>query len=219
MRLFGAVLLVLVGCGDDGAGVETMCGVSKLVADGFGGPYELGGTVTFPEPLSSSKLVQIVVSFAPTAQITRGNIFDYTTVGSGASSVTYAVTGLDADDYYVYVAVDLTGDMKVGEGDWVGFYGGTVAAPSQYANQQLITISTENACGRDWGINTLACKASYGEACTTDDDCRGTVTVCDGGSETHRNTGSCQGTCMELPVGTCGAQAGTTTHEGSCVGD
>jgi hypothetical protein len=207
------------------------CGEPADVSlEGVGsGKGVIRGKITLSEPVAQ---IQILV----------GRIGGYTIANATASSqgggprsvftfeahkLGTADSGFDAGDYYVHALVDKDGSGTFGDGDWGGFYPGTSATPlgPWQATKIQLRDGSPSKCDVDFGIGPLVCHVSWGNPCTSDDECRPTICECNNLSASTRRTGACEPgpkTCRRAPntdcTTICGASGVKSDRQSNCLG-
>jgi hypothetical protein len=143
---------------------------------------------------------------------------------------TYAFEGIPPGAYRVFAVVDSRVDGRFAEGDVGGFYDGSAAAPiSNGEDGKVVNLASGPVCGVDFGVGALRCRASYGQTCARDSDCRGTICKCVGGGMITME----QNCVMEKPpsraltcldrraecANQCGAYDVNVAAEAGCIGE
>jgi hypothetical protein len=175
------------------------------------------GTIEFPEALRENEAVMLVLDWGSNPRMGLGNEMMSFRPDRRTKRVTYGVEGLEDDIFHLAAWVTRRSDVPMGasvdEGDWYGFYGGTVEEPAQYKGMEHIEVEGNKLCKVDFGAGPVVCLARYGEACLQDEDCRGTVCAAGGGAVFLRD-GACQEEkCVELEC-----EEGTEAREANCIG-
>lgn len=184
----------------------------------YDGSARFSGTVELPESLAAGDSVQFLLDDSPDPRVGFTNASHPYPLKQASRSITYEITGLETAVYHLAVWVVRRSGVPLGgapgEGDWYGFFDGTVEAPVQYRGAAAIPIEDGDVvCGIDFGVGPLACLNAYGDRCTRDEECRGTICGFEGGGAVVLHEGACsEGVCREL------ACESGTAREGSCIG-
>jgi hypothetical protein len=207
LLVLGLLAASLTACngGDDGDGGGAS---DEVTADTnfFEGPYDIGGTVTFASPLPSGTRVQLNLTEATDfvfGALDSGNELSNFTISPAASQVRWTITGIAAGSYLVALSAELSGDGWIGEGDQGGYYAGTIEQPAQLAEDAQVIEVSGTLTNLDFGAGPIQCKAHWGDACSTDDDCRGASCVYDSGLRAAVAPGKCTAGACEAPSASC----------------
>ena len=92
---------------------------------------------------------------------------------------------------FVHVLADKTGERQFDEGDYGGFFPGSVSQPGPpwTATEIELTPTSPARCDVELGIGPIVCHKDWGQPCATDEECRATVCECNSGSRSSRVNG------------------------------
>ena len=209
-------------CGDGGSGGGGDALELTMRLDE--GPYTASGKVTLPAAVKAGVRASLMVKtgFGDEPPISNdldtANAFENTTLSGGSTVLPFTIRKLSPGKYFVAVIVDQNGDLEVpNAGDFGGFYAGTAAQPIKHGGAPtVVEVKDKDLTGLDFHIAEVTCLAAYGESCTTDDDCRGTVCAEANGVKSHISNGTCfENKCREAPQ--C-PEPSNVKSEGSCLG-
>jgi hypothetical protein len=169
-------------------------------SQGVGG-VAIKGSVTFPTAVPIQR-VQLVISPVD-AVWGGGSLLVGGTDPTPKTTVTFSLTGLAPDSYYVQALVDLAFD-GLAEGDYGGFAKSTLGKAVGPWDAEMIAVEAVAEVCVELGVGTIPCYSAWGEHCTTSAECVGTVCDCGRGSPIL-TTDTCD---LSLDGGTCKAAAG-----------
>lgn len=189
------------------------------------GPYTASGKVTLPAAAKAGARASLMLKTSSfddeppsNAGLDVANAFENTTLSGGSAVLPFTIRKLSPGKYFIAVVVDQSGDRKIpNAGDFGGFYAGTADKPIKHGGEPtVVEVKDKDLTNLDFHIAEVTCLASYGEACQTDDDCRGTVCSEGNGVASHISNGACSmNKCREAP--SC-PNASDVKSEGSCLG-
>lgn len=215
--------LLIAGCSEDPTSFSF-----SLHSTMFPGPFVVRGTIHFPADVEVRGAAALTLTNADTASpyttlqyVDEAAIYE---LGTVSGSLDYGISALAAGNYLVGCIVNLDGDDQPSAGDLGGYYDGSAELPLQRASAaRVIEIVDRSLDGVDFGVGAVTCLGRYGDPCTADTDCGGTLCSY---PDTERvrglHTGSCDtdsGVCIEAP-GSCplvDGQTGTKSESG-CFG-
>lgn len=127
-----------------------------------------------------------------------------------AQSVTYLVKGLEGGHpYQVSFLVDLDGGASTSDGDWFGYFGGTVESPVLDATAaQPISVDAGDVSGQDFGLGVVSGASSGSSGATTGgggggfDWCLGHMGIASG-KQADADCQSCLETSCNPPLSSC----------------
>lgn len=190
-----------------------------ILRPGFSrGKITISGVISAPVELPAG--AEVVLS----VQEERENFsprFDFGDKGklklkAAAKSIPFEIKGIEAGKYHFAAIVHKDPRETIGDGDWVGFHGGTVGAHIQEpAKSVVIEIKEGSPQKVDVAIGQVKCRAKFGEACTEDDDCRGTKCLDGKGGWVTAFPQSCDSATKKCKALTC--SEGQKLEEGDCL--
>ena len=213
---------MILGCSDDPSSWPF-----ALQSTVFPGSHRLRGTISLAPGGQSSGAAALTLTSVDTlspyttlAYVDEASIHD---LGRISGSIDYTISGLAAGSYVVGCLVNHDGDQEPSAGDLGGYYDGTPEEPLLSGSTARVIEVDQSIDGLDFGIGPVTCLAGYGEQCSEDADCGGTLCSY---PETERvrglHAGTCDlesGLCVEAP-GECPTLDGTdgTKSESGCFG-
>lgn len=153
-----------------GAGLAAGCGDEDGGAAGGGAPsadvthsslFEQGsrsirGTVSLPEAAPEGAIGILNLDYADEDGVPVSESRSVS-LDAAAQSVTYAVKGLaGGHPYQISFLVDLDGSASASDGDWFGYFGGTLESPVLDASAaQPISVDAGDVTGQDFGLGVV----------------------------------------------------------------
>jgi hypothetical protein len=214
-KVLGLLVVVAslgVGCGDDDGGGEGGGAPSADVTHSSlyeQGSRSIAGTITFPDGAPEGSLGVFFLEYddkdgVPTSE-SRSVSLD-----GAAQSVTYVVRGLEGGHpYQVSFLVDLDASVSASDGDWFGYFGGTVESPALDASAaQPVSVDAGDVSGKDFGLGVVAAASSGssgaggGGGGSGFDWCIGHMGIASG-KQADADCQACLETSCDPPLSTC----------------
>jgi len=224
LLLLALGVLFFSGCSGSDAGAASKSSL-ELTTKFYEGSYELSGKVTFSSPVVGGTGLQLALTQAtsfPSGGLNLGNEIVNRRIGATGTEVDWAVHAIQAGDYWISVAADTSGNSQVGEGDLGGYYAGSTTTPAQLqANATTITVATASLTNLNFGAGPIKCLANWGDACSTDTDCRGASCAYPSSLRVSAAQGSCASNVCATPIYTCNTVSGAAgqLQPSQCFGD
>ncbi len=225
LSLLAVSVVLLWGCSGNDNGQGSSKSSLELTTMFYEGSYELSGKVTFSSAVPQGTGLQMILTKASDIRsggLNMGNEIVNGHMATTGTEVDWAVHAIAAGEYWVSVAADTSGNNEIGEGDLGGYYAGTIAQAVQFqADATTISVTNASLTSLDFGAGAIKCLANWGDACTTNADCRGASCVYPSSLRTTAVSGSCTGNVCATPVYTCTAMSGSagTLQPSQCFGD
>lgn len=125
-----AVLSTAAACGGEDQPTDFVVAFEPSAAE-YQGFESLSGTVTLPREVPiGTRAVLALYRERPQTVALQGSAYVWASSPVATSAVKYNVRNLAGGGFFVFLGVDLTGDMNIGSGDLAGFYKGTAALPA-----------------------------------------------------------------------------------------
>lgn len=162
-KVIGIVLVgagLGVGCGeDDGGGGGGGAPSADVIHSSLfeQGSRSIRGTVSFPEAAPEGTLGVLYLDYADEDGVPVSESRSVSLDGA-AQSVTYVVKGLaGGHPYQVSFLVDLDGSVSISDGDWFGYFAGSLESPVLDASAaQAIPVDAGDVSGQDFGLGVVS---------------------------------------------------------------
>lgn len=190
-----------------------------VIRPGFkSGKIHFSGTVSAPVDLPAGAVVQLSVQEVRENFDARFGFGDKAslTLKAAAKTIPFEIKGIEPGKYHLAMVVRKEQRESIADGDWLGFHGGTLGAHIQDPSKSVVIEVKEGApLKADFAIGQVKCRAKFSEACSEDDDCRGTKCVDKKGGWITTFPNSCDSATKKCKPLSCNAD--DKLEEGDCI--